>query len=91
MDIDLDRAMDIINKRAEPKDDAELAEALKVLAHDPDGMSDIARAAWWEQECHRVSNEEAVVRLELSKLLRLPASWKYLMPRLREIIAKETV
>jgi hypothetical protein len=82
--IDFDRAMDIINKRAEPKDDAELAAAMKILArhHDPDGMTDVERATWWENECRRVSKEEAAARMTLAKLLKCPAAWRYLMPEI---------
>jgi hypothetical protein len=43
-------------------------------------MTDAERAAWWEAEYRRLAKEDLAAREALSKMLRCPAAWRYLMP-----------
>ena len=79
-----DKALDIVNKRVEPKDEAEVAAAWKTVLtpNDPDSMTDAERAAWWEAEYRRLAKEDLAAREALAKILRCPAAWRYLMPEI---------
>lgn len=79
-----DKALDIVNKRVAPKDEAEVAAAWKTVLtpNDPDSMTDAERAAWWEAEYRRLAKEDLAVRKALSKILRCPAAWSTLMPEI---------
>ena len=79
-----DKALDIVNKRLEPKDEAEVAAARKTVLtpNDPDSMTDAERAAWWEAEYRRLAKEDLAAREALAKILRCPAAWRYLMPEI---------
>jgi hypothetical protein len=78
------KALDIVNKRVEPKDDTEVAAAWKTVLtpNDPDSMTDAERAAWWESEYRRLAKEDLAAREALAKILRCPAAWRYLMPEI---------
>jgi hypothetical protein len=80
--MDIERALDIVNKRAEPKDQAEADEAWKALLQhpDPDSMTDAERAAYWEASYRKLVDEESVARITLAQHLKCPATWRYIIP-----------
>jgi len=53
---------------------------------DPESMTDEQKATWWERQFRTLADEETVARMKLSKMLKCPGTWKYIIPAVEKLI-----